>query len=281
MDKRSKYLAVIILAAVVLAATAYYFNSLENFSWLARYDNVMTSNAVLSQLHSIAQNVSLADNIGIGTVPVGPKGALPFITNNNKPLVGANGKPMVLYVGADYCPYCAVTRWSLILALMRFGNFTELHYMTSSAVDYAPYTPTFTFYNSHYSSKVINFTAFEIAKNIFNSTINNYEPLQTVPSQYNNVVVFYSEKYTGSPKYPIPVVDYGNYSIEIGAMAEPLLLKGDNWSTIIGDLKNPNTGISQGIVGAADVMTAQICHAINNNASVCTEPYVKNYESEI
>ena len=281
MDKRSKYLAAIILAAVVIAVAAYYFNSSVSNSGLVVYDNVRTSNVVLSQLYSIAQNVSLADNIGIGTVPVGPKGALPFITNSNKPLVGANGKPMVLYVGADYCPYCAVTRWSLILALMRFGNFTELHYMTSSAVDYAPNTPTFTFYNSRYSSSIINFTGFEIAKNIFNSTINNYEPLQTVPSQYNNVVVFYSEKYTGSPNYSIPIVDYGNYSVEIGAMAEPLPLKGDNWSTIIGDLKNPNTGISQGIVGAADVMTAQICHAINNNASVCKEPYVKNYESEI
>ena len=281
MDKRSKYLAVIILAAVVIAVAAYYFNSSGSTSGLVAYDNVRTSNTVLSQLYSIAQNASLADNIGIGTVPVGPKGALPFVTNSNKLLVGANGKPMVLYVGADYCPFCAVTRWSLILALMRFGNFTELHYMTSSAVDYAPYTPTFTFYNSQYSSNVINFTDFEIAKNIFNSTINNYEPLQTVPSQYNNVVVYYSEEYTGKPNYPIPVVDYGNYSVEIGAMAEPLILRGDNWSTIISDLKNPSTEISQGIVGAADVMTAQICHAINNNASVCTEPYVKNYESDI
>ncbi|EQD28847.1 secreted protein containing DUF929 [mine drainage metagenome] len=281
MNNRSKYLAIIIVAAVIGAAVAYYSNSSAVGSSFIRYDNVRTSSSAISQLYGIANNVSLADTIGIGTVPVGPKGALPIITNSNTPLVGLNGRLMVLYVGADYCPFCAVTRWSLILALMRFGNFTELHYMTSSAVDYAPNTPTFTFYNSAYSSHIINFTAFEIAKNIFNSTIDNYEPLQTVPSRYNNIMVYYSEKYTGSPNYSIPIIDYGNYSVEIGAMADPKLLSNDNWSTIMSDIKNPNTAISQGIVGAADVITAQICHEINNSASVCAQPYVKNYASEI
>lgn len=281
MNKRSKYLAVVIMAAIIVALAAYYFNSSTSNSTLIKYDNVRTSSTVLSQLYSIAQNASLADTVGIGTVPVGPKGALPIILNNNKTLVGANGKPMVLYVGADYCPFCAVTRWSLILALMRFGNFTRLHYMTSSAVDYAPNTPTFTFYNSSYSSSIINFTRFEIAKNVFNNTIDNYEPLQTVPTKYNNIMVHYSEEYQGTPNYAIPMIDYGNYSLEIGAMVDPLLLKGYNWSTIISKLGNPSTAISQGIVGAADVMTVQICHAINNNASVCKEPYVKNYNSEI
>jgi len=47
-------------------------------------------------------------------------------------LLTADGKPLVLYVGEESCPYCAAERWSLILALSKFGNFTGLKYMLSS-----------------------------------------------------------------------------------------------------------------------------------------------------
>jgi len=32
----------------------------------------------------------------------------------------------VVYIGAEYCPYCAVERWPLIVALNRFGTLTNL-----------------------------------------------------------------------------------------------------------------------------------------------------------
>ena len=38
----------------------------------------------------------------------------------------ANGKPEMLYMGAEYCPYCAAERWAMIVALSRFGTFTGL-----------------------------------------------------------------------------------------------------------------------------------------------------------
>src|SRR5581483_1419549 len=41
-------------------------------------------------------------------------------------LTGPNGRPEVLYIGAEYCPYCASERWSLIAALSRFGSFSGL-----------------------------------------------------------------------------------------------------------------------------------------------------------
>ena len=34
-----------------------------------------------------------------------------------------DGKPLVVYVGADYCPFCAAERWPLVAALERFGTF--------------------------------------------------------------------------------------------------------------------------------------------------------------
>ena len=51
--------------------------------------------------------------------------------NGGTPLT-ANGKPEMLYMGAEYCPYCAAERWSMIVALSRFGTFSGLSTVHSS-----------------------------------------------------------------------------------------------------------------------------------------------------
>jgi hypothetical protein len=40
-------------------------------------------------------------------------------------------------------------------------------------------------------------------------------------------------------------------------------------------MSQPNSQISQGTIGAANIYTAEICHAINNTAPVCSQSYVK------
>ena len=41
-------------------------------------------------------------------------------------------------MGAEYCPYCAAERWSMIVALGRFGTFSGLQTMRSSSTDSRP-----------------------------------------------------------------------------------------------------------------------------------------------
>ena len=48
------------------------------------------------------------------------------------PRSSATGKPEVLYVGAEFCPFCGAERWPLIVALSRFGHFTTLTNMQSA-----------------------------------------------------------------------------------------------------------------------------------------------------
>src|SRR4051812_13557607 len=74
-----------------------------------------------------------------------------------------NGKPKVLYVGAEYCPFCAAQRWPLIVALSRFGTFTGLAETHSSGTDVYRNTPTLTFKNVTYTSTYLTFTAVETA----------------------------------------------------------------------------------------------------------------------
>ncbi|MGC1183573.1 MAG: DUF929 family protein, partial [Candidatus Dormiibacterota bacterium] len=46
----------------------------------------------------------------------------------------------VVYVGAEFCPYCALQRWALLVALSKFGTFTNLsNAVYSSSTDIYPH----------------------------------------------------------------------------------------------------------------------------------------------
>ena len=64
------------------------------------------------------------------------------------PLLTYGGKPTFVYIGAQGCPFCAGMRWSIAIALSRFGNFSNLFYDRSATSD--ANVPTFTFdYNAN------------------------------------------------------------------------------------------------------------------------------------
>ncbi len=235
----------------------------------AAYDNKPVSNSVLAELSGISANATLMNEIGNGSItpslyPVRQHGKAPLLSGT---------KPQILFISADYCPYCAATRWSLIIALMRFGNFTSLHYMSSSTADYSPGTPTFTFYNSSYSSAIINFNGIELANNILNSS-GSYTPLDNLTKSQKGILNAYDYDKA------IPFFDAANYSVCVGALSSPLTIQKLNWSTIIEQLKDPDSQVSQELIGAANVFTAQICGAINNTAKVCQSAAIKEIESQ-
>jgi thiol-disulfide isomerase/thioredoxin len=58
----------------------------------------------------------------------------PQLLKGQAPLREA-GKPAVIYVGAEYCPFCAAERWPAVVALSRFGTFSHLGLTHSSNVD--------------------------------------------------------------------------------------------------------------------------------------------------
>ena len=62
----------------------------------------------------------------------------------------------ILFVGAEFCPYCAAQRWPLIIALSRFGTFSGLQTTTSSSSIEYPNTITFTFRSATFTSQYID-----------------------------------------------------------------------------------------------------------------------------
>ena len=74
---------------------------------------------------------------------------------------GPDGKPVFFFAGAEYCPYFAAERWSMVMALSRFGTISNLTLSASTGSDVYPNTPTFTFVGSSYTSKYIDFQSVE------------------------------------------------------------------------------------------------------------------------
>ncbi|HSY16362.1 MAG TPA: DUF929 family protein, partial [Jatrophihabitantaceae bacterium] len=97
------------------------------------------STSVITDVTSVP--ASVLNSIGTGTAQALPKAI------SAAPLT-QDGKPRVLYVGAEYCPYCAAERWAVVVALSRFGTFAGLGQTASSPSDVYPSTATLTFRGS-------------------------------------------------------------------------------------------------------------------------------------
>lgn len=182
-------------------------------------------------------------------------------------LQSPTGKPQVLYVGAEYCPFCAAERWSLIVALGRFGAFQHLQLTTSSATDLYPNTATFTFYHSAYTSQYIDFQSVE------ETARDQSLPLQTPSASQKQII----HTYDAMPYIPagkaggIPFVDIGNQYVTVGSGYSPQLLSGLSWQQIASRLDKPNDPVTRNIVGNANYLTAAICQITGNQpSSVCT-----------
>lgn len=217
---------------------------------------------------SVTKNVtsvpaSALANVGKGSVLTWNPAPITKVTG---PPLTSNGKPEMLYIGAEYCPYCAATRWSMAVALSRFGTLsTPLRGIHSSSSDVYPNTATLTFYQTGYNSKYLAFTPVE------NETITR-SLLQSPTAQQNQVWARYEPD---ASQRGYPFISFGNKYVLKAPIYDPAVLKGLTWSQIAADLHNPSSPVAQGVLGGANFMTAAICKMTNNQpASVCTAPSI-------
>ena len=206
---------------------------------------------VLADLTGVPQ--STLDAVGVGSATNPPKA----VTGD---LRTAGGKPQVLYIGAEYCPFCAAQRWPLIQALSRFGTFTGLSTTRSAADDVHPNTPSFTFHGATYSSDYLTFTARELYTNKRQG--GGYAPLDKASADEMALL----QRYGGS----FPLLDFGGRFVQVGASYDIGLLHEMEWEQIAAALADPKTQLAQGIDGTANVITASLCTLTNGQpAQVC------------
>jgi hypothetical protein len=229
----------------------------------------LSSKKSTSSVHPVLPASSTVTNAITAAVPLtSATPDLGTVTGPPKSLTGAaltgtSGKPEVLYIGAEFCPYCGVTRWPLAIALSRFGTLGGLQTTYSAANDTAgPNTPTLDFRNASYKSDYIDFTGIEYEDGAG-------KVIASLTTEQANLF-----KSIGGGSFPF--IDFGGKWAQSGTAYPTATLAGLTPEAVAGQLTDTSSKIGSTIQASADVFTAIICEMdAGKPASVCTSAGVQ------
>ena len=202
-----------------------------------------------------------------------------FPAQGTGPQLSANCKPEFFYFSAEGCPYCAVQRWSIVVALSQFGQFSPLAPSVSSPIDIYPGTNTFSFYGSSYNSPYLTFVPVEGFTNQPGPGTNGacgypWTELQPLTTEQQGLVAQYDSS------CGVPFLDVANKWITLGPYSDPQAIQGMSWQEVTDALTNPNTEVAQSIDGAAVILTGEICEVTGEQpSSVCDVPAVQQWQA--
>jgi len=226
--------------------------------------------AVLAAVSAVPADI--LDRVGTGKVSTLPKGV------TGQAVLTSNGKPLVVYIGAEYCPFCAAQRWSVAVALSRFGTFTDLGVSHSAGDDVYPNTPTLSFHGANYTSTYLEFQGVETNSNRREG--NGYALLDTPTSQQKQLLAtFDAPPYVAKDSAgSIPFLDFANQAVISGASYSPELFAGKSVEQVAQALADPASPIAQAVDGAANAFTALLCQLTRGEpGAVCTSAAVTAY----
>jgi hypothetical protein len=255
--------AAVVLVALIVAVVVAQSGS-SNKAGTAAADPA----AISSQVVGVTD--ATITEVGQGSVTTLP-------TAITAPALTKDGKPLVVYIGAEFCPYCAAERWAMVQALSRFGTFTSLGVTHSSGDDVFPNTPTFTFHGSSYTSTVVAFQGVE-------TQTTDRKPLDTLTDDQKALITTYDVPpyVPSSSKGAIPFIDFGGKYVLSGASYSPAVLQGKTATEVAAALSDPSSAVTTGIVGAANMITATICILTGDQpGNVCSNPAVSAIEAQI
>ncbi|MFM7718598.1 MAG: DUF929 family protein [Actinomycetota bacterium] len=176
-----------------------------------------------------------------------------------EPALERDGLPLVTYIGAEFCPYCAAERWPMVVALSRFGTFSGLTSTVSGpAPEPYPETATLTFHGVSYTSDYLALSAAEFATNVPDGA-GGFTPLDTLTAEQQRILDTYDvAAYVGSDG-GVPFVLIGNRYGWVGASYDVGLLTGRTFDEIALGLADPQDEVARAIGGTANVITAMLC----------------------
>jgi thiol-disulfide isomerase/thioredoxin len=183
------------------------------------------------------------------------------------------GKPLVFFMGAEWCPFCASERWALVEATSRFGKWSGLGELRSrEGQDYFPALPTYDLSRATYTSDYLSVRHKEVA------TVDG-DPLQKLGSFEQRLVDEYDK--LGSVPFLFAAGPRGRYTVELGF--SPGLLDGQSFVSLRkGAAAAAPTPAVEAIGGEADAITALICKLDGRQpASVCAKGSIPALEGEL
>ena len=260
---------VVLLAVVLLAVSALGGSGTQHVAG-ATSGRSPAPASVVGQVTGVSQ--SLADGIGVGGDVVAPK------VLQGEPALAYDGKPGVLYIGAEFCPYCAADMWPMIVALSRFGTFSDLKLTTSSAWDVHPSTATFSFYGAHYVSRYIELQSVEQASDE-PGLDGRYVPLEHATPAQEALLQRYDVPPYVAPQGArgIPFILIGQRYMWSGSPFSPELLANRSQAGIAAGLPGGTDEAARAILVNGNEFTAAICVVTRNQpADVCSDPVIQH-----
>jgi Domain of unknown function (DUF929) len=193
------------------------------------------------------------------------------------PPLTRSGKPEVLYVATEYCPYCAMENWPLIVALSRFGQFTGLTTSRSPEFEHIAPVDSWTFYGSRYTSPYLVFVPVEQYSNVLVNTKadpnagHSYRVLQKLTPAQQAIFARYDKPAS------TPFLDFGNRAVQIGSgPIPPQLMTGKSWPQLAAALRQPKTDLGAALLNEADSLTAELCRLTGDRPASACPAFLKN-----
>ena len=224
--------------------------------------------AVLHASESAAPAAVVRQVTNVPTVVLSAAGPARVITPLQQvktagPPLTAGGKPAIVFVSEESCPFCAAERWAVTVALSHFGTWTQLGVTSSAANDVYPNTATLSFRSAVYHSAQLTLLTTELADNA-GHPLQPQTPLDTQLIAHFDVPPYVnSADQSGS----VPFLDIANQYILAGAQYDPQVLAGLSAGQIASQLGNPSSPVAQAIDGSAQVIIAAIDHVLHDDAA--------------
>ncbi len=169
--------------------------------------------------------------------------ATPFLIGN---------KVSFIYVGGQYCPYCAMERWAIVMALSNFGNFSNYSFIRSAEGN----IPTYDFVGITYTSNTVEFQGVEAYNNVAPPHSGQLESLT------GDAATYYS-KYGGTS---IPFICIGGSIFQSGAgnSFDVNSFTGQSQSTIQNQISSKSGTLYDQIHSESQIITQLIYTNINS-----------------
>lgn len=221
---------------------------------------------VLSEITHVPTSVYNSVGTGISGAIATPR------PETGQKLLEFTGKPGLLGLFGEFCPYCAAERWAIITSFSRFGSFSGLQTMQSSPVDVDPKTQTFTFKTAKYSSPYFTARLVEYFGQDYNKT-GAHKVISKLTKQEQKLIVKFDRSSTTSSTsggLSIPFMDIGNKLVAEGVSFTPRPLQGLSRTTIAAGLATAKNAVTQLIIGSSNYLSASICSVDGGKpGSVC------------
>jgi hypothetical protein len=179
------------------------------------------------------------------------------------PRLTLDGKPAIVFVSEESCPFCAAERWALTVALSHFGTWSQLGITKSSATDIYPNTATLSFRAARYRSAELTLSTTELTDNVGHLLQPQTALDARLIASYDVPPYVNSVDQSGA----VPFLDIGNRYILAGAQYNPQVLAGLSAAQIANQLSNPSSPVAQAIDGSANVIIAAIDQVLQEDLS--------------